>query len=53
MTWYAGGVELEMEVSPDGQLDVSVFDVSAGVEHDDLDFGHPKLQWAIDRLKAN
>lgn len=50
LTWYAGGVELEISVDPDGSTTASVFDVEKGVEYDELGPSDQKLIWAIDRL---
>jgi hypothetical protein len=50
LTWYAGGVELEISIESNGTFAASVFNVAEGVEYDELELTNPVLVSAIERL---
>lgn len=50
LTWYAGGVEVEISIEPSGTFTTSVFNVAEGIEYDEVELTSPILRSAINRL---
>ncbi len=52
LVWYDAGIELEIVTDQDGDARASIFELTTGVEEDDLPVTDPRVAEAIRRLSA-